>query len=930
MPKLYILDGHNLIYRSYFAGMAKGQPRMSTAKGFPTGAVYRFIRMLLKIVREEQPDYLAIAFDPEGPTVRSQVYEEYKAHRQPMPDDLSRQIPYIHKVVEAMNIPVLVVEGQEADDVIGTLALQAKKKGIDVTIISADKDMMQMVSKGLKVYDTLYDKEYSPGSVLEKWGVEPEQIPDLLGLMGDASDNIPGVMGVGEKTAQELLSRYGSVENLLQHLDEISKPKLREALERDKDRARLSKELATIKTDVPLQLDWESLRRQEPREPELMELYRELEFKSLLREKAAAAEKEAGAIAADGGIKTLHELPPAAAGSPVPPAKLPAVGQYQTILTERDFQQVLSALERAPEFAIDTETTSLDAMRAELVGISLCWQEGEGCYIPLSHRYLGVPRQLPLQQVLSKLAPYLTDAAKKKCGQNLKYDWTVLARAGVKLQGMAFDTMVASYLLNPDKYVHKLDNIAKDYLDYQMMSYEDVCGSGKKQIGFDEVSVERATCYSAEDADIAFRLTRFLRPQIQAEGLEDLFLQVEMPLVEVLAHMEYEGFLVDAQVLQKVSKEMGEKLAALEEEIHQSAGRAFNINSPKQLAEVLFKKLQLEPRRITKTGQASTDTDVLEELALVHPLPGKILEYRSLAKLKSTYADALPTLINPGTGRIHTSLNQTIAATGRLSSSEPNLQNIPIRTEEGKKIRQAFTAPAGSVLLSADYSQIELRLLAHYSGDPNLVKAFKEGVDIHAQTASQIFGLPADKVSVDLRRLAKTVNFGIIYGLSPFGLAAQLKIPQSEAKRYIDSYYKYYQGVWEYKEKFFEEARAKGYVTTLLGRRRFIPKINARHRTERQEGEREAFNTPLQGSAADLIKLAMVNLARDIKQKGLESKLILQVHDELVFEVPEKEVNEMKAMVKKEMEGVGAYCDTPLRVPLVVDVGTGKNWNEAH
>jgi DNA polymerase-1 len=885
-PHFYIIDGNSYIYRAFYA--IRG---LSTSSGLPTNAVFGFANMLMKVIKEKSPDMLAIAFDPKGPTRRHGEFKEYKAHRPPMPRDLIPQIPYIHRLVQAFRIPVFIEEGQEADDVIATLARRAATQGMDVVIVTGDKDIFQLIGPGITVYDTLKEKVYGPDDVIERFGVPPEKMVEIMGLMGDAADNIPGVPGIGEKTAQALIKQYGTIENLLSHTDEITKPKLRQTLIESARLARLSRELARLHEDVPIDIDYDSLKLKEPDNPALLAILRDLEFPSLLKYVTP---------------EPAHEA------------------EYIPVLDEKGLQDMIAALSASSELSFDTETTSADPMQAELVGISLAKEPYRAYYLPLAHTYAGVPRQIDRDQALRALAPVLANASIGKIGQNMKYDLLVLGHYGIAVQGLFFDTMIASYVLNPSKMSHGLDAIALEYLNYKITTYADVTGTGKKQIGFNEVGIETAARYSGEDADITLRLKRVLEPKLAEHNLEKLFHEIEMPLMEVLVDMERTGVKIDAAFLQNMSKQLEHEMARGAAAVYELAGTEFNINSPKQLADILFVKLGLTPLKKTKTG-FSTDVDVLEELAHVHPLPAEILAYRTLTKLKSTYIDALPAMINPGTGRLHTSYNQTVTATGRLSSSEPNLQNIPIRTELGREIRKAFIPEAGANLLSADYSQIELRILAHMSGDSGLIRTFIDGQDVHTRTASEIFGLPPEEVTPEMRRKAKAVNFGIIYGISAFGLARDIGVSNSEARRYIDNYFARYPKVREFLDRTIEDAKTNGHVTTLFGRRRFIPELASSTASVRSFGERMAVNTPIQGTAADLIKIAMIDIHRRIKEQGLGSKMILQVHDELVFEVPDGEIDHMKNLVREGMENV-----ITLSVPIRVDMAAGRNWDEAH
>ena len=882
----YIIDGNSYIYRAFYA--VRG---LTNSSGLPTNAVFGFANMLLKVIKEKSPDLLAIVFDPKGPTRRHIEYKEYKAHRPPMPRDLVPQIPYIHKLVEAFRIPVFIQEGQEADDIIATLARKAEADGNKVVIVTGDKDILQLVGQHITVYDTLKEKIYESKDVEERWGVLPDRMVEIMGLMGDASDNIPGVPGIGEKTAQTLIKQYGTIENLLDHAHEIAKPKLKRSLMESADLARLSRDLAVLHTDVPIELSYEALKPKDPDNHALLNILRELEFTTLMKYVTLEPEK---------GLS------------------------YKTVLEEADLQELLRILSSAREFCFDTETTSLDPMQAELVGISFSVQPHHAYYLPLGHVYPGSPKQIDLHHALARLKPIMENATIKKIGQNIKYDLLVLHHYSIEVRGISFDTMIASYLLNPGKPSHGMDAIALEYLNYKTITYAEVTGTGKKQIGFAAVDVQTATRYSGEDADITLRLKQVLAPLLKEQNLEKLFQEMEMPLMEVLADMERAGVKIDADFLKIMSEKLGKEMAGVEKTIYELAGTEFNINSPKQLSDILFVKLNLTPVKKTKTG-FSTDVDVLEELAHVHLLPAEILKYRTLTKLKSTYVDALPVMINPKTNRLHTSLNQTVTATGRLSSSEPNLQNIPIRTEVGREIRRAFIAERGSSLLSADYSQVELRVLAHLSNDPALIQTFHRDEDVHTRTASEIFGLPPDEITPEMRRKAKAVNFGIIYGISAFGLARDIGVSNTEAKRYIDSYFAQYPLVRAFLDKTIEDAKTNGFVTTLFGRRRFIPELASSAAAVRSFGERTAVNTPIQGTAADLIKLAMIRIQARLAQQGLASKMILQVHDELVFEIPDQEIEAMKMLVREEMEGV-----LTLSVPIKVDMGVGKNWDEAH
>ena len=847
--------------------------------------------MLLKVIKERTPDLLALVFDPKGPTRRHQEFKDYKAHRPPMPRDLTVQIPYIHKLVEAFRIPVFIQEGQEADDVIATLARKAESDGISVIIVTGDKDILQLVGQNITVYDTMKDKLYRPQDVEERWGVPPERMIEIMGLMGDTSDNIPGIPGIGEKTAQALILRYGTIENLLSHTTEITKPKLKQSLLDHADLARMSRDLALLHCDIPLEISYDLLAVREPDNEALLTLLRELEFTSLLKYVTQESTEK---------------------------------GSYQLVLEEQMLEELVHMLSTAQEFCLDTETTSVHPMQAELVGISFAIRPNHAWYIPLRHHYATAPKQLDFNHVLTLLKPILENPSIKKIGQNIKYDMLVLGHYGIAVQGAFFDTMIASYVLNPGKPSHGLTALALELLNYKKITYAEIAGVGKKQIGFEAIPVETAMQYSGEDADIALRLKQLFNPRLVEHNLQTLFHDIEMPLMEVLADMEHSGVKIDADFLKQLSDQLGTDIAAIEKNIYQSAGTEFNINSPKQLSEILFTRLHLTPVKKTKTGFC-TDVDVLEELSHLHPLPGEILRYRTLAKLKSTYIDALPAMINARTGRLHTSFNQTVTATGRLSSSDPNIQNIPIRTDLGRKIRQAFVAKEGSHLLSADYSQIELRILAHMSADPALIETFQGDEDVHTRTASEIFALLPDQITSEMRRRAKAVNFGIIYGISPFGLSQDIGVSHAEAKKYIDNYFARYPQVHAFITTTIQNAKKNGFVTTLFGRRRFIPELGSSTPAVRNLGERMAMNTPIQGTAADIIKLAMIRIHARLRKEGFQSKMILQVHDELVFEIPDKELERMKKLVKAEMEHV-----IDMSVPIKVDVGTGKNWDEAH
>jgi DNA polymerase I len=885
--RVYLIDGSSYIYRAFFA-----IAHLTNSKGFPTNAIYVFTNMLLKILREKGAEYAAIAFDAPGPTFRHEAFGEYKANRPSMPEDLRIQVPHIKEIVSALRLPVLEKEGYEADDLIATLARKLEREGMETVIVSGDKDLMQLVSSYVTMYDPMKDKTFQVPQVKERFGVPPDKVVEVMGLMGDTSDNIPGVPGIGPKTASQLIDEFGSIENLLKNVEKVKSGKVRSSLDRYAEQARLSRELATLDSEAPLDWGVEALKLGEPDRKKLQEIFKEMEFAKLLK---------------DFSLQTDHRD-----------------DDYRLITGRGEFDDLVRNLQKAGVFALDLESTSIEPMRAEIVGLSFSFQPHQAFYLPVGHAYPGAPGQLPREGVLRTLRPLLEDPGLKKYGQNIKYDTILLANSGVRLQGIAGDTMIASYLLNPSKHRHSLEELSREYLDRQVITYSDVAGSGARAIPFSRVPVEKACRYSGEDADLTLQLAQLLMPKIEAEGFADLFHRVELPLIEVLAAMEMNGVRLDLPLLEVMSREFERKMDRISEEIFGLAGESFNINSPQQLGKILFEKLKLPGGKRTKTGY-STDVEVLNELSRDFPLPAKVLEYRSLSKLKSTYVDALPQLVNPKTGRIHTSFNQTVTATGRLSSSDPNLQNIPIRSPEGRKIREAFIPEKGRSILSADYSQIELRILAHLSGDSLLAETFQEGRDVHAATAAEIFHVSPDRVNPEMRRLAKVINFGIIYGMSAFGLAKELGIQPAVAQAYIANYFQKYHGVRDYIDRSLEAAREMGYVTTLMNRRRYLPDIKSQNRSIRQFAERIAINAPIQGTAADLIKAAMIRIHRRLIQEGRETKLTLQIHDELVFEVPEGELQGVRALVKEEMEGV-----MKLSVPLKVDIGVGKNWAEAH
>ncbi|MEK6683823.1 MAG: DNA polymerase I, partial [Nitrospirota bacterium] len=885
-PSFFLIDGNSYIYRAYFAIRT-----LSTSKGFPTNAIYGFTTMLLKIVRDHRPDYLAVAFDPKGPTLRHAEYQDYKAQRPEMPDPLRRQIPYIHRLVEAFRIPALLMEGVEADDLIGTLARKAEESELDVTIVSGDKDMFQLITPQTRVYDTMKDQVYRTDEVRERFGVEPDRVIEIMGLMGDAIDNIPGVPGIGEKTAVDLIRRFGTIENLLSHLDDLDKPKLRETLRAFAEQARMSRRLAMIRRDCPVELDLDRFRRTEPDADAMTRLLRELEFGSLLKR---------------------IEMP-----------AVPATGRVEIAASEESLREMTRALTLEKTIGLCFWTLP-DGMpgtnhapgrdRTAILGISIAVPD-TAYYIPIGHHAPGALPGPESRTVLEHLRPLLQDASKRKVAHDLKAVLLTCRQSGLSIEGPMADTMIASYLLNPNRRDHSLETAALDLLGLRLPEMSSPLTP--------EIAVEPMASAAGERTAAVLQLDLSLTPLLHEQGLDRLFDEIEMPLVPVLAGMEEVGIKLDVEALKGFSAELESQLSVMVRTIQALAGTEFNLNSPKQLADVLFNKLGLKPMKKTKTGY-STNEEVLQQLAVQHALPAEILNYRQLTKLKSTYVDALPRLVNPGTHRLHTSLNQTITATGRLSSSEPNLQNIPIKGEPGRRIRRAFIAEKGYRLLSADYNQVELRILAHLSQDENLLSAFQRGEDVHTTTAVHIFGLAPNLISPAMRRTAKTVNFGIIYGISPFGLSSTLGVSQSDAKQYIDRYLDHYHGVRQFMEKTIAEAKERGYVTTILSRRRPIPELAATHPAVRGLGERAAINTPIQGSAADLIKLAMIRIARRLKDEGRRSRMLLQIHDELIFEVPEDEIEEITRLVREEMEGA-----MTLSVPLKVDIGVGANWNEA-
>jgi DNA polymerase-1 len=911
-----LVDGSSYLYRAFHA-----LPPLTNSKGKPTGAVKGVINMMRRLQKDYPESTHVVVFDAKGKTFRDEMYGDYKANRPPMPDDLRLQIEPIHNIIRAMGMPMLVIEGVEADDVIGTLALQATAAEQPVVISTGDKDIAQMVNEHIVMENTMTNTVMDREGVLEKFGIPPELIIDYLALLGDKSDNIPGVPGVGEKTALGLLQGIGGLDDIYARLDEVAGLSFRGAktmapkLEEHKELAYLSYRLATIKTDVEMDLTIGELQNGEADNSALLALFKEMEFKTWI------AELE------DGG--PIVATPSADSDQPQEhsaEAQVPIEKDYQTVLTQDELNQWLSQIAEAELVAVDTETTSLDYMKAELVGVSLAVEPGRAAYIPFGHDYLGAPEQLDKDSVLEQLKPLLEDPSLKKVGQNLKYDMSVLAQHGIKLQGIAFDTMLESYVFDSVATRHDMDSLAEKYLQETCISFSEVAGKGAAQLTFNQIALEQAAPYAAEDADITLRLHQCLWPKVQAQPtLETVFNDLELPLLPVLSKIERTGALVDDTLLFQQSQELAERLAELETQAWDLAGQQFNLASPKQLGEILFEKLEIPVLKKTAKGAPSTKEEVLQELALDYPLPKVLLEHRGLAKLKSTYTDKLPTMINPVSKRIHTSYHQAGTATGRLSSSDPNLQNIPVRTPEGRRVRQAFISATGCKMVAADYSQIELRIMAHLSEDPSLLKAFSEGQDIHRATASEVFAVATEEVTVDMRRSAKAINFGLIYGMSAFGLARQLNIGRKQAAEYIELYFERYPGVQSYMNNIRHSAAELGYVETFFGRRLYLPEISSRNGMRRQAAERTAINAPMQGTAADIIKLAMIHVDDWLTSAELQSRMIMQVHDELVLEVPEAELEIVCQGLIEKMEHA-----VELLVPLVVDVGVGNNWDEAH
>ena len=938
MPKLILIDGSSYLYRAFHA-----LPPLSNARGEPTGALFGVVNML-RATLKAKPDYLAFVSDAPGPTFRDALYDQYKANRPPMPDDLRAQVAPMLAIVAALGFPILRVDGVEADDVIGTLAVQARALGIEVEVSTSDKDMAQLVGPQVTLVNTMTGTVMDDAGVMAKFGVRPDQIIDFLTLTGDAIDNIPGVPKCGPKTAAKWLAEFDSLDGVIANADKVG-GKIGESLRATLPQLPLSRELVTIKTDVALEFGPTDLTRREPDVGQLRALYTRYEFKAALKDLDAVADallpsplgRGAGGEGPGGA-----QSPGSTGPSPQPlsrgergnththgpdplAANLAAAGEYELVTTQTQLDGWLHKLRTAPLIAFDTETTCLDAMRADIVGLSLAVEPGKACYIPLGHDYPGAPKQLDRDEVLRALKPIFEDATRPKLGQHAKYDINILAHYGIAVQGVKHDSMLESYVWNATVTRHDMDSLAKKYLGYDTVKYEEVAGKGARQISFSQVDLDTACRYAAEDADVTLRLHHALWPKLQGvPSLQRVYEEIEIPLVPVLAEMERRGVLIDGDALRAQSQQLGKRMLELQRQSHALAGREFNLDSPKQLQAVLFDELGLEAKLKTPTGQPSTNEEALEAIADSHQLPRLILDYRGLAKLRSTYTDKLSAIVNPRTGRVHTSYHQGSVATGRISSSDPNLQNIPVRTEEGRRIRQAFIAPPGWRVMAADYSQIELRIMAHLSGDEGLLKAFHEGGDVHRATAAEVFGLKPEEVSANQRRAAKAINFGLMYGMSAFGLARQLGVDRGEASDYMARYFSRYPGVHAFMEATRERAHRDGYVETLFGRRLYLENLTARNQALRQGAERAAVNAPMQGTAADIIKRAMIAVAAWLAERD-DAHMLMQVHDELVFEVRADAVEEVRRAVSERMSGAAE-----LSVPLLVDVGVGANWDEAH
>jgi DNA polymerase-1 len=910
-PPIVLVDGSSYLFRAFHA-----LPPLTNSKGQPTGAVYGVINMLNKLVSEYKPEHIAVVFDAKGKTFRNDMYKEYKANRPPMPDELSSQIAPLYEIVEALGYPMVIVPGVEADDVIGTYARQATEQKLDTLISTGDKDMAQLVNPHVTLINTMNNVVLDEAGVVDKFDVPPSAIIDYLALMGDTSDNIPGVPKVGPKTAAKWLKQYGTLDNLIANAGDI-KGKVGESLRDNLDQLPLSRELTTIKCDVELEHAISDLVMRAPQLDKLKQIYTEMEFKTWLSNLSILR-------SVNGASMNLYSANDGEVGVNPAVRALPETS-YETVLDQPGFDRWLKKLKAADQFAFDTETTSLDYMKARIVGVSFAVQVGEAAYVPFAHDYLDAPKQLSEKAVLGGLKRLLEDENKKKIGQNLKYDGHVLANHGVTLKGIAQDTMLESYVLDSTQR-HGMDELALRLLGHTTIHFEDIAGKGAKQLTFNQIDLAQAGPYAAEDADITLQIHEKLSAALdQQPALKSVYLDIELPLLNVLLNIERNGVKIDVLMLESQSKQLAERMKEVELQAYEEAGETFNLASPKQLSTILFEKLAIPSSKKTKTGHYSTAEDVLQELAADYALPKLLLEHRSLSKLKSTYTDKLPLQVNEKTGRVHTSYNQTIAATGRLSSTDPNLQNIPIRSEEGRRIRQAFVAPKGYKMMAADYSQVELRIMAHLSGDETLLKAFADGIDVHRATAAEVFGVALDAVESEQRRAAKAINFGLIYGMSAFGLAKQLNIGRYEAQDYIDTYFARYPGVKTYMDKTREQAHDKGYVETVFGRRLYLPEINSRNGQRRQYAERTAINAPMQGTAADIIKRAMIAVDRALSASKFDAKVVMQVHDELVLEVKTKDVPALTDLLRVEMEQAAT-----LNVPLVVDIGVGNNWDEAH
>ena len=924
---LVLVDGSSYLYRAFHAF-----PPLTNSAGEPTGAMYGVLNMLKSLISQVQPSHIAVVFDAKGKTFRDEMFEQYKSHRPPMPDDLRKQIQPLHDIIRALGIPLLVIEGVEADDVIGTLAVAASKANQKVLISTGDKDMAQLVDDNIMLINTMNNTLLDREAVIEKYGIPPELIIDYLALMGDSADNIPGVAGVGEKTALGLLQGIGSMAEIYANLDKVAElpirgaKKLGDKLLAEKEMADLSYRLATIKTDVALDITPEQLTLGASHNDQLTEYFGRYEFKRWLNEVMNGADSITNNNEQPTKINHYQATPALAQDNSeeaLPPIQIDR-SRYETLLTEADLNRWVEKLKQAKLFALDTETDNLDYMAANLVGISFALENGEAAYLPLQLDYLGAPKTLEKTTALTLLKPILENPAIQKVGQNFKYDLTIFARNGIDVQGVAFDTMLESYVLNSTGR-HNMDDLAKRYLGHQTISFEEIAGKGKNQLTFNQIPLEQAAEYAAEDADVTMKLQQVLWEKLSKEPtFEKLFKEMELPLLGVLSRMERRGVLIDSDALFLQSNEIANRLSELEEQAYVLAGQPFNLASTKQLQEILFDKLGLPVIQKTPKGAPSTNEEVLEELAFSHELPKVLVEHRGLSKLKSTYTDKLPQMVNPQTGRVHTSYHQAVTATGRLSSSDPNLQNIPIRNEEGRRIRQAFIAREGFTVVAADYSQIELRIMAHLSQDQGLINAFTQGKDIHRSTAAEIFGVELDEVTSEQRRNAKAINFGLIYGMSAFGLSRQLGIGRADAQSYMDLYFKRYPGVQTFMHDIREKAKAQGYVETLFGRRLYLPDINSSNGMRRKAAERVAINAPMQGTAADIIKRAMIQLDQKL-QNDPDIAMIMQVHDELVFEVRSEKVAFYSELIKTQMESAA-----DLVVPLIVEVGQGTNWDEAH